>query len=132
MCVPRLLLAVFDRKRYLLSAPAKSGAGIGTLRNVTGDIRRAPRLFLCRALGYTSMVGLAGAPQGAPVACNAGSSNPVQSTTMRLEPLVVGFKPVTGGCHYGYYPNPNSPVTHRSVQRRHGFHRPCRLLRSLC
>lgn len=57
-------------------------------------------------------------------ACNAGSSNPVQSTTMRLEPLVVGFKPVTGGCHYGYYPNPNSPVTHRSVQRRHGFHRP--------
>ncbi|EKS54420.1 hypothetical protein GCFR_04677 [Citrobacter freundii ATCC 8090 = MTCC 1658 = NBRC 12681] len=37
------------------------------------------------------MVGWAGAPKGAPVACNAGSSNPVQSTTMRLEPLVVGF-----------------------------------------
>ncbi|ENR8888095.1 TPA: ash family protein [Citrobacter koseri] len=38
------------------------------------------------------MVGWAGAPQGAPVACNAGSSNPVQSTTMRLEPLVVGLQ----------------------------------------
>ncbi|MCC4108876.1 ash family protein [Serratia ureilytica] len=84
---------------------------MGTLRNVTGDIRRAPRLFLCRALGYTSMVGWAGAPQGAPVACNAGSSNPVQSTTMRLEPLVVGFKPVTGGCLYGYDPHPDTPVT---------------------
>ncbi|WP_224253470.1 ash family protein [Klebsiella grimontii] len=106
-------LAVFDRKRYLLPVPANSGAGIGTPRNVTGDIRRAPRLFLCRALGYTSMVGWAGAPQGAPVACNAGSSNPVQSTTMRLEPLVVGFKPVTGGCHYGYDPNPNTSITFR-------------------
>ncbi|ENT4449674.1 ash family protein [Salmonella enterica] len=91
ICIPPHPIAVFDRKRYLLPVPAKSGAGIGTPRNVTGDIRRAPRLFLCRALGYTSMVGWAGAPQGAPVACNAGSSNPVQSTTMRLEPLVVGF-----------------------------------------
>ncbi|WP_414164172.1 hypothetical protein ACMGGS_20660 [Superficieibacter sp. BNK-5] len=74
-----------------------------------------PRLFLCRAPGYTSMVGWAGAPQGAPVACNAGSSNPVQSTTMRLEPLVVGFKLVTGGCLYGYDPHSNTPVTYCSL-----------------
>ncbi|WP_407045548.1 ash family protein [Klebsiella variicola] len=74
-----------------------------------------PASFLCRALGYTSMVGWAGAPQGAPVACNAGSSNPVQSTTMRLEPLVVGFKPVTGGCHYGYDPHSDTPVTCHSL-----------------
>ncbi|EHK8453601.1 ash family protein [Escherichia coli] len=123
MFLPRLPLAVFNRKRYLLSAPAKSGAGIGTLKNVTGDIRRAPRLFLCRALGYTSMVGWAGAPQGAPVACNAGSSNPVQSTTMRLEPLVVGFKPVTGGCLYGYDPHSDTPVTCCSLQCCHRFYR---------
>ncbi|WP_376750677.1 ash family protein [Atlantibacter hermannii] len=89
-CIPRLPLAVFDRKRYLLPAPAKSGAGIGTPKCYRRHTTR-PRLFLCRALGYTSMVGWAGAPKGAPVACNAGSSNPVQSTTMRLEPLVVGF-----------------------------------------
>lgn len=30
---------------------------------------------------------------------------------MRLEPLVVGFKPVTGGCLYSYYPNPDISVT---------------------
>ncbi|WP_414058377.1 hypothetical protein [Pluralibacter gergoviae] len=95
-------------------------------------MRRAPRLFLCRALGYTSMVGWAGAPQGAPVACNAGSSNPVQSTTMRLEPLVVGSKPVTGGCHYGYYPNPDTSVTCCSLQCCHGFHRTRWSLRNFC
>ncbi len=56
------------------------------------------------------MVGWAGAPQGAPVACNAGSSNPVQSTTM-VEPLVVGFKlSVTGGCLYGYDPHSDTPL----------------------
>ncbi|EGO6390754.1 hypothetical protein IUZ16_000548 [Salmonella enterica] len=38
----------------------------------------APASFLCRAHGYTSMVGWAGAPQGAPVANKAGKVNSVQ------------------------------------------------------
>ncbi|ELZ3844226.1 ash family protein [Salmonella enterica] len=37
-----------------------------------------PRLFLCRASGYTSMVGRTGASQDAPVSCNAGNANPVR------------------------------------------------------
>ncbi|EFP4583707.1 ash family protein [Salmonella enterica] len=35
-------------------------------------------LFLCRAHGYASMVGRAGASQDAPVPTKAGSSNPVR------------------------------------------------------
>lgn len=42
---------------------------------------------------------------------------------MRLEPLVVGFKPVTGGCLYGYDPHSRTPVTCCSFQRYYGFHR---------
>ncbi|EDQ6088378.1 ash family protein [Salmonella enterica] len=48
------------------------------MKTVTGDILTRPRLFLCRAHGYTSMAGRAGAPQGAPVSCNAGKVNPVR------------------------------------------------------
>jgi len=44
------------------------------------------------------MVGWTGAPQGAPVACNAGSSNPVQSTTLEIGTSGGGINPVTGGC----------------------------------
>ncbi|WP_434496954.1 ash family protein [Pectobacterium aroidearum] len=40
--------------------------------------------FLCRLSSYISMVGWAGAPQGAPVANKAGKTNSVQSTTIRL------------------------------------------------
>ncbi|WP_438839184.1 ash family protein [Brenneria tiliae] len=51
----------------MLNALAKSGAGIGTPMNLTGD-ETPTRLFLCRAFSYTQiMVGWAGAPQGAPV-----------------------------------------------------------------
>ncbi|EMD7797573.1 ash family protein [Salmonella enterica] len=66
MCIPRLPLAVFDRKRYLLPAPAKSGAGISLL-NIIPATYDAFASFLCRAFGCTSMVGWAGAPKGAPV-----------------------------------------------------------------
>ncbi|EGD3283342.1 ash family protein [Salmonella enterica] len=38
----------------------------------------APASFLCRASGYTSMVGRMGASQDAPVSCNAGNANPVR------------------------------------------------------
>jgi len=48
------------------------------------------RLFLCRAFGYTSMVGWTGASQDAPVSSMAGKANPVQSATRRLaSPVVV-------------------------------------------
>lgn len=46
--------------------PANSGAGIG-LPNIIPATYDALASFLCRAFGYTSMVGWAGAPQGAPV-----------------------------------------------------------------
>ncbi|RNM19126.1 hypothetical protein EFS38_19085 [Dickeya undicola] len=65
--VQRKYLAVNSSPRYLSCAPAKSGAGIGTPMNLTGD-KTPLRLFLCRAFSYTHiMVGWAGAPQGAPV-----------------------------------------------------------------
>ncbi|WP_420340979.1 ash family protein [Trabulsiella odontotermitis] len=86
------------------------------------------RLFLCRAHGYISMVGWAGAPQGAPVSCNAGSSNPVQSITNEIGTSGGGYIPVTGGCHDGDDPYPDSPVTFCSFHCHHGFHCPGRSL----
>ncbi|MFW0767460.1 ash family protein [Trabulsiella odontotermitis] len=74
------------------------------------------------------MVGWAGAPQGAPVSCNAGSSNLVQSTTNEIGTSGGGYTPVTGGCHDGYDPCPDSPVTFCSFQHPDGFHCPCRSL----
>ncbi|WP_154959965.1 ash family protein, partial [Klebsiella grimontii] len=59
-------LAVNRQSRYLLPVPANSGAGIG-LPNIIPATYDALASFLCRAFGYTSMVGWAGAPQGAPV-----------------------------------------------------------------
>ncbi|EGE9212886.1 ash family protein [Salmonella enterica subsp. enterica serovar Ajiobo] len=59
-------LAVNQQPRYLLPAPAKSGVGIGLL-NIIPATYDASASFLCRAFGYTSMVGWTGAPQGAPV-----------------------------------------------------------------
>ncbi|WP_232353044.1 ash family protein [Hafnia alvei] len=47
--------------------------------------------FLCRAFGYISMVGWAGASQGAPVSCNTGKVNPVQSTTHEIDLSSGGF-----------------------------------------
>ncbi|MFP5596737.1 ash family protein [Kluyvera sp. 142486] len=40
---------------------------------------------MCRALSYTSMVGWARAPQGAPVSSMAGKVNLVQSATSEID-----------------------------------------------
>ncbi|MCU1795994.1 hypothetical protein CUU45_01640 [Pectobacterium polaris] len=58
---------------------------MGLLNNVLLATYDAPSVFfLCRLSGCISMVGWAGAPQGAPVANKAGKTNSVQSTTIRL------------------------------------------------
>ncbi|WP_155276608.1 ash family protein [Pectobacterium brasiliense] len=111
----RKSLAVNSSPRYLLPAPAKSGAGIGLLIYFVGDILTRLRLFLCCVSGYISMVGWAGAPQGAPVANKAGKTNSVQSTTRKIGLFGGGLSTFVGGCHYGYDPYPNSPVTYRSL-----------------
>ncbi|WP_281350988.1 ash family protein [Budvicia diplopodorum] len=64
-------------------APAKSGAGIGLL-NIIPATYDALASFLCRAFGYTSMVGWAGASKDAPVSGMAGKTNPVQFTTQKI------------------------------------------------
>ncbi|HAO0324212.1 TPA: ash family protein [Escherichia coli] len=61
-----LRLAVVYPSQYPYPAPAKSGAGIG-LPNIIPATYDALTSFLCRAFGYTSMVGWTGALQGAPV-----------------------------------------------------------------
>ncbi|WMY76796.1 hypothetical protein RHD99_20230 [Buttiauxella selenatireducens] len=61
---------------------------MGTLNTIPAA-HGALASFLCRAFSYISMVGWAGASKDAPVSGMAGSSNPVQSTTTSLEPLVV-------------------------------------------
>ncbi len=71
-----------------------------------------PRLFLCRASGSGSdtlslphsMVGWAGAPQGAPVSSMAGKTNSVQSITRKIGLFGGGLKSHTGGCLNGYDP----------------------------
>ncbi|WP_335337918.1 hypothetical protein [[Enterobacter] lignolyticus] len=77
------------------------------------------------------MVGWAGAPQGAPVANKAGKTNSVQSATNKIGLLGGGYSTFVGGCHYGYYPHANTPVTCCSPQCRHGFHGTGRTLRNL-
>ena len=78
---------------YGYSAPAKSGAGIGlpVNRMATHD---APSVFFCVVnsvhpffcvagiirVAHKIMVGWMGAEKSAPVSCNAGYANPVQST----------------------------------------------------
>ncbi|HHL9593832.1 TPA: ash family protein [Citrobacter braakii] len=47
--------------------------------------------FLCRAFSYISMVGWAGASQDAPVSCNTGKVNLVQSTTHEIDLSGGGF-----------------------------------------
>lgn len=69
---------------YDLSAPAKSGAGIGVLEMLSA-IYDAPASFLSSASVHTQiMVGWTGAPKGAPVSDNAGYANPVQFTTSEI------------------------------------------------
>ncbi|MBN3057119.1 ash family protein [Pectobacterium brasiliense] len=93
--------------------PAKSGAGIGLLKYFIGDIGRASVFFLCRTHGYISMVGWAGAPQGAPVPDEAGKTNSVQSTTRKIGLFGGGDIPTHRRLPYGYDHYPHSPITDR-------------------
>lgn len=87
LCV-KVLPFVLSRSKVGL--PAKSGNGISLLIKAYRRHMTRQRLFLCRAFGYTSMVGWAGASQDAPVSDKAGKANPVQSATRRLaSPVVV-------------------------------------------
>lgn len=63
-------LVASQREQYGCRASAKSDAGIDLLSTVTGDTA-----VLYRALGYTSMVGQAGASKDAPDSCNSGKVN---------------------------------------------------------
>ncbi|TNL14180.1 hypothetical protein CYD30_00660 [Kosakonia cowanii] len=65
---------------------------------------------LCRAYGYASMAGRAGASQDAPVSSKAGKTNSVRSAAIRLVSWVVAHISLTGGCPYGYDPYPDSPI----------------------
>ncbi|WP_165934267.1 ash family protein [Sodalis ligni] len=72
----------------------------------------------------TSMVGWAGAPQGAPVANEAGKTNSVQSTTRKIGLFRWRlYQSLVGGCLYGYNPHPKSRVIFQPPQFNHGFHR---------
>lgn len=71
-------MRLINRRGIVLQAPANSGAGIDLLNIFCWRHIDAPASFLCRTHGYTSMVGWAGAPQGAPVANKAGKVNSVQ------------------------------------------------------
>ncbi|MGT3357030.1 ash family protein [Yersinia enterocolitica] len=78
------LLIQFGCWGYALSAPAKSGVGIGVPEffKATPD---APASFLLSAHTHTlSMVGCMGASSEAPVSLKAGYANPVQSTTSEI------------------------------------------------
>ena len=90
-------MLLIPNRDIVLPVPANSGAGIGTLRNVTGDIRRA-RVFYSRALSYHLNGGWAGHRKVRWLPVTPVVPTSFQSTTMRLEPLVVGLNPVTGGC----------------------------------
>ncbi|MBO8133068.1 MULTISPECIES: ash family protein [Dickeya] len=75
-------LAARRRWRYLLPAPAQSGVGIGLPNCYRRYMTRLASFFMPKIQHvYRIMVGWAGAPQGAPVSCNAGKTNSAQSTT---------------------------------------------------
>ncbi|EFC1510956.1 ash family protein [Escherichia coli] len=65
-------------------ASAKSGAGLDLLKSFTDDTRRVCA-FLCRAHGYTSMAGRAGASQDAPVSVRPVRSTPSGSATREID-----------------------------------------------
>ncbi|WP_423804483.1 ash family protein [Obesumbacterium proteus] len=97
-----------------MPALAKSGAGIDLLKllQATHDARAS---FLCRAFSYISMVGWAGASQDAPVSCNTGKVNPVQSTTHGIDLSSGGFITRYRRLPNGYYPNPSTFVRKLSI-----------------
>lgn len=108
-------LAVPRQTRYLLRAPAKSGAGISLLIDFIDDTKARLRFFLCRAFCYISMVGRAGALQSAPVSMRPVRLTPSGSTTRRLASPVVVINTAHRRMPYGYYPHPDTPVTFRSL-----------------
>ncbi len=78
------LLIATASQGYDLSAPAKSGAGIGVLE-MSKAIYDAPASFLSSAFAHIKvMVGWAGASSEAPVPFDAGYANPVQSTASEI------------------------------------------------
>ncbi|MEX6087351.1 host cell division inhibitor Icd-like protein [Raoultella planticola] len=94
-----------DSLVYVEKAPAKSGAGIGVPESLQATYD-APCVFFCvvnsvhpffcvagiiRA-AHKIMVGWMGAEKSAPVSCNAGYANPVQSTTSEIGVSGGGFQ----------------------------------------
>lgn len=90
---------------YVEKAPAKSGAGIGVPESLQATYD-APRVFFCVVnsvppffcvagiirVAHKIMVGWMGAEKSAPVSCNAGYANPVQSTTSEIGVSGGGFQ----------------------------------------
>ena len=90
---------------YGYCAPAKSGAGIGVPESLQATYD-APRVFFCVVnsvhpffcvagiirVAHKIMVGWMGAEKSAPVSCNAGYANPVQSTTSEIGVSGGGFQ----------------------------------------
>ncbi|EBS1690863.1 hypothetical protein EGK89_23610, partial [Salmonella enterica subsp. enterica serovar Kottbus] len=78
------------------------------------------------------MVGRNGGAFALAGSVDAGLLTLLRLTTPFSSGLVRFAKSNQRGCHYGYYPHPDTPVTCRFLQRRHGFHRTGRSLRKLC
>ncbi|EPK0093333.1 MULTISPECIES: host cell division inhibitor Icd-like protein [Klebsiella/Raoultella group] len=90
---------------YGYRAPAKSGAGIGVPESLQATYD-APCVFFCVVnsvhpffcvagiirVAHKIMVGWMGAEKSAPVSCNAGYANPVQSTTSEIGVSGGGFQ----------------------------------------
>ncbi|HCT1899679.1 TPA: host cell division inhibitor Icd-like protein [Klebsiella aerogenes] len=90
---------------YGYSTPAKSGVGIGVPESLQATYD-APRVFFCVVnsvhpffcvagiirVAHKIMVGWMGAEKSAPVSCNAGYANPVQSTTSEIGVSGGGFQ----------------------------------------
>ncbi|HCI9716915.1 TPA: host cell division inhibitor Icd-like protein [Klebsiella pneumoniae] len=90
---------------YGYCAPAKSGAGIGVPESLQATYD-APCVFFCVInsvhpffcvagiirVAHKIMVGWMGAEKSAPVSCNAGYANPVQSTTSEIGVSGGGFQ----------------------------------------
>lgn len=69
---------------YAVSAPAKSGVGIG-VPDMHKAIQTRPASFLSSASTHIQiMVGWMGAPKGAPGSLCTGYANPVQFTTSEI------------------------------------------------
>ncbi|MDW3777643.1 host cell division inhibitor Icd-like protein [Kluyvera cryocrescens] len=90
---------------YVYSTPAKSGVGIGVPESLQATydapcvffcVVNSVHLFFCVAgiilAAHKIMVGWMGAEKSAPVSCNAGYANPVQSATSEIGVSGGGFQ----------------------------------------